>query len=550
MQANLPLTVQDVLMRPLFSNTEVVAGVKGIQRQIKWTHVLEIPFFDDTIFQGGELVLSTGFGFEWRDSSNTSFLLNLIERKAACLCIELGHYFDQIPSEMIELANEYDFPIIIFKEFVNFIEITQDLHSFIINSHHEKLVSLDSISREFHSLSLTTHGLSNILKLLHQKTKTHIIYLPVNGTPYSIPRLRNDFQEQLLQAISENKERWHDRITNDPPVEWKTLNHTILLQPIGAMHQIWAYVAMVMDRESDEFDFLILDRASLAISQDLLRKHYLDEKRLRLESIWLEDLIFRRINNEEQARGFISLKTKHLRYRIALIDIQDAFHPSSLSLFDEENESSIYHHSLLIRSEFIKNSFTPYIASTRNQIIVLAIDLGTVDSSKTRFLKVFDALQSVHAGEPSRIQIGAGRLYQSLLDAPTSYREAQLALNYRALSPSAFYEDLGIFRLIHLIQQDQDTAHFIEDYLSPLIRYDKEYGTELLLTLAKYFELDRSKQLTAQKLHIVRQTLYHRLEKIKKIINFDFDLPENRLNVEMALKAYQIIQQGTLKVKT
>ncbi|MFE6166283.1 PucR family transcriptional regulator [Viridibacillus arvi] len=545
------LTVQNVLKRSLFLETEVVAGANGLQRQVKWTHVLEIPFFDDTIFQGGELILSTGFGFEWKDSSNTSFLLNLIERNASCLCIELGHYFEEIPKEMIEVANEYNFPIIIFKKFVNFVEITQDIHSFIINAHHEKLVELDSISREFHSLSLTTHGLSNILKLLQQKTEATIVYLPIEGTPFSIPRLKNDVLEQLLQTIYKEKDQWHDRITNDPPFEWKVRNHTILLQPVGAMDQIWAYLVMVLDRKSDEFDFLILDRASLAISQDLLRKHYLDEKRLRLESTWLNDLIYKRINNEEQARGFISLSSKRNSncYQIVIIDIEDVFQPSSLSLSDEENESAIYHYSLKIRSEFEKYSFTPYITSKRNQIIVLAFDLGTTNSSKERILKVIDTLLYVRVGESSQIRIGVGRQYQLLLDAHNSLREAQLVLNYRAFSTSAFYEDLGIFRLIQLIQHDQDTASFIKDYLSPIIYYDKENGTELLLTLAKYFEFDRSKKLTAQDLYIVRQTLYHRLEKIKMILNFDFEAPENRLNVEIALKSYQFTQQGGVPSK-
>ncbi|MGE7836136.1 PucR family transcriptional regulator [Viridibacillus arvi] len=545
------LTVQNVLKRSLFLETEVVAGANGLQRQVKWTHVLEIPFFDDTIFQGGELILSTGFGFEWRDSSNTSFLLNLIERNASCLCIELGHYFEEIPKEMIEVANEYNFPIIIFKKFVNFVEITQDIHSFIINAHHEKLVELDSISREFHSLSLTTHGVSNILKLLQQKTEASIVYLPIEGTPFSIPRLKNDVLEQLLQTIYKEKDQWHDRITNDPPFEWKVRDHTILLQPVGAMDQIWAYLVMVLDRKSDEFDFLILDRASLAISQDLLRKHYLDEKRLRLESTWLNDLIYRRINNEEQAWGFISLSSKRNSncYQIVIIDIEDVFQPSSLSLSDEENESAIYHYSLKIRSEFEKYSFTPYITSKRNQIIVLAFDLGTTNSSKERILKVIDTLLYVRVGESNQIRIGVGRQYQLLLDAHNSLREAQLVLNYRAFSTSVFYEDLGIFRLIQLIQHDQDTASFIKDYLSPIIYYDKENGTELLLTLAKYFEFDRSKKLTAQDLYIVRQTLYHRLEKIKMILNFDFEAPENRLNVEIALKSYQFTQQGGVPSK-
>lgn len=544
------LTVQDVLVRPIFSNTEVVAGSYGLHRQVKWTHVLDNPYFDDTLLQGGELILSTGFGFEWGDSSKISYLQNLIEHDASCLCIELGHYFEEVPKEMIEIADMYNFPIIIFKEFVNFVEITQDLHSFIIDAHHEKLVKLDLISRKFLSLSLTTHGLSNILKLLQQETKTQIIYLPLEGTLFSIPRLKKD-QEHLLQNIYENRERWHERMTNNSPIEWKALNQTFLLQPIGALDQIWAYLVMVLNRESDEFDFLILDRASLAISQELLRKHFLNEKRLRLESTWLNDLLHGRVNNEEQARGFISLKSKHtsMRYRIAIIDIQDVFHPTAQSLLNEENESTIYKHSLKIRTEFERNSFTPYITSIGNQIIVLAIDLGTTDSSKVRFLKVINTLQHAKVGESSQICIGVGRQYQSLLDAHAGYREAQLALNYRTLSSSVFYEDLGIFRLLLRCQQDQEIAHFIEDYLSPLIDYDMKYGTKLLLTLTKYFENERSNKLTAQELNIVRQTLYHRLNKIKNIINLDFDMPENRLNIEIALKAYQLIQLRGVPVK-
>ncbi len=76
-----------------------------------------------------------------------------------------------------------------------------------------------------------------------------------------------------------------------------------------------------------------------------------------------------------------------------------------------------------------------------------------------------------------------------------------------------------------------------------------KYGTKLLLTLTKYFEFERSNKLTAQELNIVRQTLYHRLNKIKNIMNLDFDMPENRLNIEIALKAYQLIQLRGVPVK-
>lgn len=546
MQAHLSLTIEDILRRPLFSDAEVVAGKNGLNRNVKWTHVLEIPYFDDTIFQGGELILSTGFGFEWKDSSNTSFLLNLIDLNASCLCIELGHYFKEIPEDMIEMANEYDFPIIIFRELVNFVEITQDLHANIINAHHSKLINLDSISKEFQSMSLTTKGVSKILKLLQEKTETKIVYLPLEGQPFSIPRLDQEVQDYLIQYIAEHKESWNNRMSKKAPVEWEAFDYTILLQPIGAMDQIWGYLAMMQERESDEFDFLILDRASLTISQVLLRKHYLDEKRLRLESVWLNDLLDKRINNEEQARGFISPKFKYpypLRYRIVIIDIRDIVHASSLSISDEDPESELYHYSLKIRSEFARNSFSSYITSIRNQIIVLAIDLGESDSSNVRFLKVSDTLLEVKEGKASQISIGIGRAYELLSDAHHGYREAQLALNYRRLSSSVFYEKLGIYRLLHLIEQDQETTNFVKDYLSPLMEHDKEYNTEMVLTLSTYFECERSRQHTAHHLDIVRQTLYYRLNNIKEILGLDFDMPENRLNIEIALKAYQFMQR-------
>ncbi|MDY0395840.1 helix-turn-helix domain-containing protein [Virgibacillus halophilus] len=46
------------------------------------------------------------------------------------------------------------------------------------------------------------------------------------------------------------------------------------------------------------------------------------------------------------------------------------------------------------------------------------------------------------------------------------------------------------------------------------------------------------KKETAEKLFIVRQTLYHRLKKIGELIGSDFMKPDNRLALEMAIKAF------------
>lgn len=543
MKQQLYITVEEVLQRPLFSSTKVVAGEKGLSRQVNWVHIHEIPYFDETVFQGGELILSTGVGFQWKKSSYSTFLLNLISHEASALCVELGHYFKEVPDKMIKLANDYDFPIIVFNHFVNFVEITQDLHSIIINSHHSKLISLDDMSKRLQTFSLEPNSIFKMLNLLNKQTNAQVIYLPVGDKPSSFPQAEEEQIEFLINYIDENKKTLHD--TDNMPVKFTAFNRIILLQQVGALNQTWGHLFMVLKYEPDKFDFLIIDRVSLNISQVLLRRHYLNEKQLRLEAKWLNDLIYNRITEEGHARRFLSPQLKQLHsffYYIVAIDVRRLAQQFSSGLSDEESGFSFYHYSSKIRSEFTKNSFIPYITSINNQIIVLSIDLGKSDSTKKRILDIASILMDYTLDTYTNINIGISRQHRSLLEVHRGHQEANIALDYKKISLSPLYENLGVYRFLRLIQQDQEINNFIEDYLQPIIDYDNEYNTIMLETLRTYFEYERSKKHTSGHLNIVRQTLYYRLEKIKEILDFDFDQPEYRLNVEMALKAFHLLQ--------
>ena len=54
-------------------------------------------------------------------------------------------------------------------------------------------------------------------------------------------------------------------------------------------------------------------------------------------------------------------------------------------------------------------------------------------------------------------------------------------------------------------------------------------GSELLRTLKVYLDHDGSKQIAAQQLFIVRQSLYYRLEKIEELLGADYMLPRKEL---------------------
>jgi len=138
MDSNRMFTIEDAMTRPLFAQAEVIGGSRGISNSVRWVHILESSNFESLI-HGEEMILTTGIQFHSQLTTALEFMDNLIQKKAACLCIELGDFFQTIPVEMIELADRYDFPLIIFKETVRFVDITLDLHSLIINHHHRML---------------------------------------------------------------------------------------------------------------------------------------------------------------------------------------------------------------------------------------------------------------------------------------------------------------------------------------------------------------------------------------------------------------------------
>ena len=106
-------TIEDVLKRPLFECAQVVAGHKGLVKEIRWAHVLEIP--DGAIFiNGGELILSTGIGFGEDCKKQIEYLTQIIKKNAVGLCIELGPFVPKIPQNMIDLADQHHFPLISF----------------------------------------------------------------------------------------------------------------------------------------------------------------------------------------------------------------------------------------------------------------------------------------------------------------------------------------------------------------------------------------------------------------------------------------------------
>lgn len=543
------LTVREALKRSPFANARLVAGSGGLDRQIRWVHILEISTLENLIY-GNEMILATGVGFNLDTAQSVRYMEKLIQQNAACLCIELGPYFQAVSQDLQELADRCSFPLILLPHSIRFVDITQDLHSLIINRHHRTLRELESISREFHRLTLAANGTLNVLKLLHQSTSTQLIYRPLNGAPVCYPPLAADKQSQLLALTDACFKEQEDNRTagaDTAPNPHFAGDAQIAIQAIGVLNQSWAYLALVCHREPVEFDYLLLDSAALSIAQELLRTRYMEERKLFSENLWVDELLNNRMADEKQIKALLGHSLNRadgLHFRVCLVEIEN-LHDDSLHLEENDWETLRYHLSLLLRSIFEKHGFRLFMTMKNNRLAAIAVDKKAPDKAKARLQSALDSLGSLRADDKLRdlkLAVGVGKACSSLTQVHMSHREALQALSLHACfrTPALFYEDLGVFQLLAL--NDTATLHqFVRSYLGAVLDYDRAKGGDLLTTLRVYLDHDGSKQVAAQKLFIVRQSLYYRLEKLKELLGADFMVPENRLAISVALRAHQML---------
>jgi PucR family transcriptional regulator, purine catabolism regulatory protein len=73
-----------------------------------------------------------------------------------------------------------------------------------------------------------------------------------------------------------------------------------------------------------------------------------------------------------------------------------------------------------------------------------------------------------------------------------------------------------------------------------VIRYSSERNVDLLQTIRVFLHCNGNLTEAAEKLYIHRSTLQYRLEKIEEMLGFSLNGSEQRFNLMMALKLYDL----------
>jgi sugar diacid utilization regulator len=145
----------------------------------------------------------------------------------------------------------------------------------------------------------------------------------------------------------------------------------------------------------------------------------------------------------------------------------------------------------------------------------------------------------------ARCSMGVGGQCLDVADFRRSHREAQLALRIQkaigAGDKVTVFDDLGVYQVLASEADTSAMESFVKDWLSDLIDYDADHGSELVKTLGEFLDCGGSYERAAAALAVHRSTLKYRLKRIKQVSGHDLGVPDTQFNLQVATRAWRTL---------
>ena len=539
------ITVQDILEIPDL-NLRLLAGAKSTSNPVRWVHITEVP--DPTKWlKGGELLLTTGYGYVGPEEQQVASLQRLIDHNISGLGFGTGFSFDKVPPALVKVAEEYGFPLFEVPYHVPFIAITEAVASKIVNEQYSLLQRSLAVHEKLTKIVLEEKGLEAILSTLSALVGCSAVLFDVHGVVLCEAAYRRHLGGELIADL------WRqigDRRANRQNFALSVdgVGSGVQVYPVVASHRIGAFLAVVKDSgDFSEYDRIILHNVVTVTALELVKKKAVAETEKRLAGDFFDELIASDLYEEEIARrlAFFGLdpQAPHL---IVLVDVDGGDGEGEGANVVAPDIKERLHWAV---DEFMARRDVLFISASHADSVVILLQPGKLDTKAVLALAA-ELQESILQLLPEiTASVGIGRPHRQLIDLRQSYYEASYAIKIRKLKGEpgviASFDDLGSYGLLLGLQDTLSLEVFYDSVLGKLQAYDEQNTSDLVKSLACFLEANGHWGDAAEKLYVHRHTLRYRMKRVEEITGRDLDQSQDRMEFWLALKAKELIDQST-----
>jgi len=435
---------------------------------------------------------------------------------------------------------------------LNLIAISGDADIFcVFNQVQEALLKENQFNQWYHKLikSLTPeHGIKDIIKTGYEML----------GNPIYIADLSSNTIAMINNKDINDDTVWNEFLTkgylsydlhefyknNNQFMISKNRNSTYYWQDTYSKHrkiigkitvdnkQVGIMAVIEYEKAFCDNDLRLVSLLCDAVSVELQKNstvHYLDGE---IYKSILKDLLSGKINDREE----VEEKRKFLK-----VPLDPYLHVMTIDInrFSDRSYNSLLSWSRKIESLVVNSKSVVY-----DGYITMMVQY---DKAGDFFIKDFNILKQFFEAE--KMKCGISRCFYSIEDLRKHYIQSVYALKRGKLlhdkMNTFFYEDYAIFHIVEACLSDGNLKKHCHPSLLALIEYDKQNNTSFEQTLATYIYNSGNVANTANDLHVHRNTVLYRIEKISEIMNVDLTNNNIILQLHFSFKIIEYEKSNT-----
>ncbi|WP_094606796.1 Purine catabolism regulatory protein [Sporomusa silvacetica DSM 10669] len=545
------LLIKDVLQLFQDKSVSLAAGFAGLDNIILSVNIMDAPDILNWV-KPGDLILTTAYIAKDDPILQERLIRDLVATGAAGLGIKTKRFLPEVPTIIKKIADELNFPILDLPLDMSLSEIMNPIISNIANKQSYVLHRTIEIQKTLTRVAIQGEGLCSIITCLGKLTQCPVGCFDVNGFPLvqwipkKIPGIDDTIVKQfdsILDKKAANNDELQDLLaqTKSPCTQSLTIensNYLITSFPVMSNNESFGHISIIQINDTfSDINCIALEQACIVAALDFSKQKAIAQShRLHSRDI-LDYILFDDLSNhnvDEILSGSRLMQAKF--FECWVIELA-------------ENETVVNVPVILTRiykttQQMVTAANPLSIVSERTgKIIVLVASTSNFNTNETHSgIILHNAFHTMY--QNLKISLGIGTISTELGGVRQSFHDAltclRLGQQIKGAGQITFPYEIACYSILENCESSSILSQICDSIIQKLEYSEKNSGTDLLQTLEKYLECDKSLTETSNELYIHRNTLSNRLEKIQDIVNLDFNNRELVFCLRLALRQRKI----------
>jgi PucR family transcriptional regulator, purine catabolism regulatory protein len=532
------MQLADALTTEPLQRARVVAGHAGIDRRIRWIHVVDLPDPSRWV-RPGMLLLATGYAWPRDADAQRALIRDLAQCEIAAVGLAVPQFFERFPAVMCEEADRLALPLLEIPWEIPFAQIGEQLLQALVVQQYRQLERSEAIHRALTQAAVEAESLQDIVAALGQLIDRAVTFEDADGqilAAHRHPTMEDDLRRATLE-LGRTPPAYEALLAAvGLPQAISAAAGAIRVPPfpeIGATGRVVCPIRLRREvvgrawiiegaRPLSDLDLRAAEQAALIAALHILHQREIELRESRLGGALLSSLLDTRVALTPQTLE---------RARMIGLDLQRPYHVAMLLLHGASPPTP----ASLERRDRVVAAIRKHLHPLGTDLLMLlsGAQMTALIPAGEEPLALWDAVAA------EDLSMAYSRPYAGV--AGLQRGAAELAAIVSILRPGevASYEQLQLPRVLAGDRQAQ--IEFVDLCFGPIQR--ARGGEALAASLRAYvahgFHLGR----TAKALFIHPKTLSYRLARCADLAALDLADPQVRFRLQLA---HELLSQHLL----